>query len=115
MVILNGCCWNGPNFGAYVNDRTVEHTNTLTSVASKIDPSTKAIKVGMTKMQVLEAWGKPDWYGPGEEKDWYYSNRDKSDEKHPVTYHLYFENEKVVSVGETIWGEKKWECRTIDL
>ena len=115
IVLLNGCCWNGPNTGLLGSGRTVEKMNTLTLAVSKINSSAKAIEVGMSKEQVLEAWGKPNWYGPWEDKEWFYSNVKESQAQHPVTYDIFFENDKVKTITESIFSKQKITCSTIDL
>ena len=115
IVLLNGCCWNGPNMGMLGSGRTIDKVNTLTLAVSKINPSAKAIEVGMSKEQVLEAWGKADWHGAGEDNEWLYSNVKESKIQHPVTYNISFENDKVKTITESIFSKQKIMCTTIDL
>ena len=105
VILFSGCC---------VLDRTIEKITPLTSVISKINPSAKIIQKGMSKEEVIEAWGKPDWYGI-DESEWFYSNVEKSNVKNPVTYDIFFADNKVLTIMESLWSEKKWMHKTFDL
>jgi len=107
--LISGCS----QIPAY--DRTIERMNTLNVSINKINPSAKAIQLGMSKEQVYEAWGKPDWKDT-DDNTWNYSNYNKlGASQHPVTYNIIF-NEGIVSkIIENIWSEKRLMSRTIDL
>ena len=113
LALLNGCCWNGPNIGTPSFDRTVEKTNILTLAKSNINPAYKAIQVGMTKEQVLSAWGKPTGNSP--DGDLFYSNYNQASIQHPSLYEIHFDNGMVYQITESIWSNKAWMCRTADL
>jgi len=113
LVILNGCCWNGPNIGTPSFDRTIEKSNILTSAVNKINPTLQSIQVGMTREQVFKLWGKPT--GNFQESDWFYTNYKEAGVQHPVTYEIHFVDDKVLQITESIWSEKAWMCKTADL
>ncbi len=101
-----------------VSDRTIEKMNRLSSTFSKINLSAKTINIGMSKEQVLVAWGKADWYdwyNDSPDGVWYYSNVNDSSIKNPITYSIYFKDKKVEVITESIWSEKKLRVKTIDL
>jgi outer membrane protein assembly factor BamE (lipoprotein component of BamABCDE complex) len=104
-VFLTGCtCGTG---------RTVLKQENLTEATNKINPMAKTIRIGMTKEQVIEAWGNADRVY---EKQWEYSNdAGKTYVRNATSYMIVFENEKVIEIIERALSPSKFGCAQIDM
>lgn len=104
-VFLTGCtCGTG---------RTVLKQENLAETTSKFIPTSKAIRIGMTKEQVAEAWGKPDRLTA---KEWEYSNdMSKIYVRNATSYRISFENEKVKRIIVSTLSARKFGCAQVDM
>ena len=108
LILLTGCC--GKHWA-------VGKIKTVTLAYKYMNTEEKTISLGMTKEQVTQAWGKPDWVGSLEEKSWFYSNVKEvktSTENERVTHEVFFDEGKVVAILETLLHKEKG-CPTFDL
>ena len=114
MILFSGCSLNSLLFKESCGiEFTLQEKREVSSAHKYKNPAEKVIFLGMSKKQVLEAWGKADTYVDFEKQEWIYSERKLNDTQH-VRYWIFFKDDRLVKIEELLM-QKEYKCRTIDL
>ena len=92
---------------------TLQEKHEVSSAHKYKNPAKKEIFLGMSKSQVVEAWGKANSYVDFEKQTWVYSERKFNDSQY-VRYLIVFKDDRLIKIEELLM-QKEYQCHVIDL
>ena len=114
MILSSGCSLNSFLLKESCGmEFTLQEKYEVSSAHKYKNPAKKEILLGMSRNQVIEAWGKANSYVDFEKQEWAYSERKFNDSQY-VRYLIFFKDDRLIKIEELLM-QKEYQCHVIDL
>ena len=100
LIFLSGC---------YGRKLEMDRANDLPYVHKHWDNNGRTISIGMTKEEVIHAWGEPsDKHFDASDGFWIYTKANKPCKNGDYSYRVKFKDNKVEKISEFFWKSGRW-------